>query len=301
MTDVDTFKNALNSFSDDEDSFIKLVTNYTISQRLKLKKAYKDKFNSNILEDIKNILVEKYKDLMFALFTNAIEYDCIFLKNSLKENESDIETILEIVSNKPIWLINKIKEKYSEKFSEDLEENIKNNIKDENIQNLILILLNSEKDDNKEFNIEESKNQAKELFEAEDEEITEIFYNIIKNSSQKELSIIVREYHKLSNKTILDFIKENIPNEIQNYVNSIVFLIISPSEYFAKRINSIIKDLNNDIKINLLIRILVSRSELDLTQIIHYYKALFNKEIIDDIKENINSDYQMALIELCSH
>jgi mRNA-degrading endonuclease YafQ of YafQ-DinJ toxin-antitoxin module len=205
------------------------------------------------------------------------------------------------VSNKPIWLINKIKEKYSDKFSEDLEENIKNNIKDENIQNLILILLNSEKDDNKEFNIEESKNQAKELFEAEDEEITEIFYNIIKNSSQKELSIIVREYHKLSNKTILDFIKENIPNEIQNYVNSLVFLIISPSEYFAKRINSIIKDLNNDIKINLLIRILVSRSELDLTQIIHYYKALFNKEIIDDIKENINSDYQMALIELCSH
>ena len=301
MTDVDTFKNALNSFSNDENSFIKLVTNYTISQRLKLKKAYKDKFNTDILEDIKNILAEKYSDLMTALFTNAIEYDTIFLKNSLKENESDIETILEILSNKPIWLINKIKEKYSQKFAEDLEENIKNNITDENIQNLILILLNSEKDDNKEFNIEESKNQAKELFEAEDEEMTEIFYNIIKNSSQKELSIIVREYHKLSNKTILDFIKENIPNEIQNYVNSILFLIISPSEYFAKRIKSIIQDLNDNIKIKLLIRILVGRSELDLNQIIHYYKVLFNKEIIDDIKENLNGDYQMALIELLSH
>ena len=301
MTDVDTFKNALNSFSEDEDSFIKLVTNYTISQRLKLKKAYKDKFNTDILEDIKNILAEKYSDLMTALFTNAIEYDTIFLKNSLKENESDIETILEIIANKPIWLINKIKEKYSQKFAEDLEENIKNNITDENIQNLILILLNSEKDESKEFNIEESKNQAKELFEAEEEEMTEIFYNIIKNSSQKELSIIVREYHKLSNKTILDFIKENIPNEIQNYVNSIVFLIISPSEYFAKRIKSIIQDLNDNIKIKLLIRILVGRSELDLNQIIHYYKVLFNKEIVDDIKENVTGDYQIALIELCSH
>ena len=191
MTDVDTFKNALNSFSEDEDSFIKLVTNYTISQRLKLKKAYKDKFNTDILEDIKNILAEKYSDLMTALFTNAIEYDTIFLKNSLKENESDIETILEIIANKPIWLINKIKEKYSQKFAEDLEENIKNNITDENIQNLILILLNSEKDDNKEFNIEESKNQAKELFEAEDEEMTEIFYNLIKNSSCFALEIIL--------------------------------------------------------------------------------------------------------------
>ncbi len=301
MTDVDTFKNSLNSFSEDEDSFIKLVTNYTISQRLKLKKAYKDKFNTDILEDIKNILAEKYSDLMTALFTNAIEYDTIFLKNSLKENESDIETILEIIANKPIWLINKIKEKYSQKFAEDLEENIKNNITDENIQNLILILLNSEKDESKEFNIEESKNQAKELFEAEDEEMTEIFYNIIKNSSQKELSIIVREYHKLSNKTFLDFIKENIPNEIQNYVNSLLFLIISPSEYFAKRIKSIIQDLNDNIKIKLLIRILVGRSELDLNQIIHYYKVLFNKEIVDDIKENVTGDYQIALIELCSH
>ena len=301
MTDVDTFKNALNSFSNDENSFIKLVTNYTISQRLKLKKAYKDKFNTDILEDIKNILVEKYNDLMIALFTNAIEYDTIFLKNSLKENESDIETILEILSNKPIWLINKIKEKHSEKFSEELEENIKKIITDENIQNLILILLNSEKDESKEFNIEESKNQAKELFEAEDEEIKEKFYNIIKDSSQKELSIIIREYHKLSNKTFLDFIKENIPNEIQNYVNSLLFLIISPSEYFAKRINSIIKELNDDLKIKLLIRILISRSELDLNQIIHYYKVLFNKEIVDDIKENVTGDYQIALIELCSH
>ena len=301
MTDVDTFKNSLNSFSEDEDSFIKLVTNYTISQRLKLKKAYKDKFNTDILEDIKNILAEKYSDLMTALFTNAIEYDTIFLKNSLKENESDIETILEIIANKPIWLINKIKEKYSQKFAEDLEENIKNNITDENIQNLILILLNSEKDESKEFNIEESKNQAKELFEAEEEEMTEIFYNIIKNSSQKELSIIVREYHKLSNKTFLDFIKENIPNEIQNYVNSLLFLIISPSEYFAKRIKSIIQDLNDNIKIKLLIRILIGRSELDLNQIIHYYKVLFNKEIVDDIKENVTGDYQIALIELCSH
>ena len=160
---------------------------------------------------------------------------------------------------------------------------------------------NSEKDESKEFNIEESKNQAKELFEAEDEEMTEIFYNIIKNSSQKELSIIVREYHKLSNKTFLDFIKENIPNEIQNYVNSLLFLIISPSEYFAKRIKSIIQDLNDNIKIKLLIRILIGRSELDLNQIIHYYKVLFNKEIVDDIKENVTGDYQIALIELCSH
>ena len=47
------------------------------------------------------------------------------------------------------------------------------------IQNLkfYFILLNSEKDDNKEFNIDESKNQPKKLYEAEDEEITEIFYN----------------------------------------------------------------------------------------------------------------------------
>ena len=49
------------------------------------------------------------------------------------------------------------------------------------------------------------------------------------------------------------------------------------------------------------IRILVNRAELDLKEIKEYYTILFKKNLSDDIKENILGDYQLALIELCSH
>lgn len=300
MTDIDTFKTTLNNFSNDEDSFIKLVTNYSCSQRLQLIKEYQQKFNINILDDIKKILVEKYNDLMTALFTEPAEFDAECLKDSIKENEKDIDTILEIITNKPNWLIKKIKKKFKAKYSEDFEDIIKKSF-DEIIQNFLLLLINPEKDDKKEFNIEESKSQAKELFEAKDDNIIQIFNKIIKTSSPKELSIIVREYYKLSNKTILDFINENIPKEIINYVHSVIFLNISPSEYFAKKINSIIQQLHEPNKMKIFIRILVNRAELDLKEIKEYYTILFKKNLSDDIKENILGDYQLALIELCSH
>ena len=81
--------------------------------------------------------------------------------------------------------------------------------------------------------------------------------------------------------------------------HSIVYAIISPSEYFATRVNKAIKGWGtND---NLLSRILVTRDEIDMPQIKQYYKQLYGKDMIEDIKKDIGGDYRTLMIELCSH
>ena len=52
---------------------------------------------------------------------------------------------------------------------------------------------------------------------------------------------------------------------------------------------------------NLLIRVLVTRDEIDMPQIKQYYKQLYNKDMIDAIKGDCKGDYQKLLVELCSH
>ena len=71
---------------------------------------------------------------------------------------------------------------------------------------------------------------------------------------------------------------------------------ISPSEFFAKKVHEAIKGIGtNDI---LLIRILVAINEIDMSQIKKYYKQLFKKNMIDEIKEDTSGEYGKLLVKL---
>ena len=74
---------------------------------------------------------------------------------------------------------------------------------------------------------------------------------------------------------------------------------LDPVEYYARRVNFAIKGLGT--KDTLLIRILVTRDEIDMPQIRDAYKRLFNKDMIKDIEDDTSGDYRKLLVELASH
>ena len=73
----------------------------------------------------------------------------------------------------------------------------------------------------------------------------------------------------------------------------------SPSEYFATRVNKAVKGWGTNN--NLLIRILVTRDEIDMPQIKKCYKELYKKDMLEDIKDDTSGDYRELLIELAGH
>jgi annexin A7/11 len=83
---------------------------------------------------------------------------------------------------------------------------------------------------------------------------------------------------------------------MKDIMETVVFAMVSPSEYFAKRVNKAIKGVSTDDKT--LIRVLVSRSELDLKYIKHFYKKKINIDIIEEIKSDCSDDYEDLLVEL---
>ncbi len=83
-----------------------------------------------------------------------------------------------------------------------------------------------------------------------------------------------------------------------NCLIAIIYAIISPSEYFAKSIYKAIKGLGTDD--STLIRILVSRGEVDMNRIKQFYKLNYKKDMIEDIKGNTSGDYQKLLVKLAN-
>ena len=82
-------------------------------------------------------------------------------------------------------------------------------------------------------------------------------------------------------------------------LRTIVYATISPSEYFATRVKEAIKGFGTDD--SLLMRVLITRDEIDMNNIKQYYKQLYKKDMVEDIKSDIGGDYRKLMVELCSH
>ena len=126
-----------------------------------------------------------------------------------------------------------------------------------------------------------------------------IFSQILSTSSPEELICISQEYHKITGETILEAIDKEFSGNMKKAYKAIIYAMLSPSEYFATRVKDAIKGFGtND---HLLIRVLITRDEIDMPQIKQYYKQLYGKDMIEDIKKDIGGDYRKLMIELCSH
>ena len=297
---AEDLRKAMEGFGTDEEHLILAVTSNKTQERLKIKKAYEEKYKKNLIDDLKSELSGKFEDAMVALFKEPVEYDCECIYNAMKGAGTDENCLIEVIASRPNWLLEKIKKKYSELYKKELVEDIKADTSGD-FQKILEGILRCKRSEVKEINKENCEKIAKELSETKEEgwvvnDESSAFYNYIMNSSPKELSAIAREYYRLSGKTIIDGIENNFKGDAKDLLKSILYSLVSPSEYFATRIKKAIEGFGTDNKT--LIRILITRCEVDMNIIKKYYKQLYNKEMIEDIKNDISGDYQKLMIEL---
>ena len=297
---AEELRKAMEGFGTDEESLIRTVTAHKTQERLKIKKAYQEKYNKDLIEDLKSELSGKFEDAMIALFKDPIEYDAECLNNSMKGAGTDEGCLIEILASRPSWLLEKIKTKYKEIYNKELEDDVKNDCSGD-FQKILIGLLNCKRSYSKEVNKEQCETLVKQMHEAKEENWLidneqDFFYKYIMLSSPKELSLVSRIYYKIYGTTILDGIDKKYNGNAKELLNAILYSQISPSEYFAKKIKKAIEGFGTDNKT--LIRILVTRCEVDMNIIKRYYKQLFNKDMIEDIKNDISGDYQKLMIEL---
>ena len=299
--DAADLRKAMKGLGTDEATIIKIVANRTQKQRVQIKESYQRQFNRDLIKDLKDELRGKLEDAVVNLFKDPIEYDVDQLKKAMKGAGTDEDSLIEIICSRPNSIMKKIKEKYKEKIGKDLESDLKSDIKGDLIK-LLLPIVQGARSENKNPNMEECKQKAKLLYDkgvskwGTDEST---FSKIFSEVSPQELIAISKEYHKLSGDTILEAIDKEFSGNMKKAFRAIVYANLSPSEYFATRVKDAIKGFGtND---SLLMRVLISRDEIDMPEIKAYYRKLYGKDMVDDIKSDIGGDYKKLMVELCSH
>ena len=295
-------RKAMKGIGTDEKAIIQIVANRTNSQRLAMIQSYQRQFNRDLIKDLKSELSGKFEDAIMALFEDPITYDCKSLYHAMKGAGTNEDTLIEILSTRPNYYINQIKQKYEILYKKSLEQRISQELSGD-LKKVMLTLLSGRRGENQMPNQNDCMNKAQQLYKAGEGKIgtnEEIFYQILTMSSPQELALINQCYMQIGKgNNLIKAIDKEFSGNMKKLLQTLVYSSLNPSEYFATRINYAVQ--GKGTKDTLLIRIVVTRDEIDMPMIKNAYLRLYGKDLVEVIKKDTSGDYKKLLVELVSH
>ena len=295
--DAENLRNAM--IIKKEDVIIDIISQRNYQQRKIILTTFNKLYNKDLIFELQKFFSGKnnFDEFITSLFANPIEYDCQCLRTAIKGISSDLETITEILSTRPSFVVKQIVQKYPELFKgKELTKDI-DACSSGIIKKILLSLLENNRSDNNYPNLEECQEKAEKLKNEgvkKWEGNNSFFIKIFTTNSPMEIAYISRLYHKMMGFTILQGIYNEFSGDAKKFLTNFIFAVVSPSEYFASKINKAINGKSEKI----ITRILITRHEIDIEQIKQYYYQLYKKEMINDLKNNFSGDYYKLIAKL---
>jgi len=92
---------------------------------------------------------------------------------------------------------------------------------------------------------------------------------------------------------MLDVLHNESSGKEKKLLDNILYTLLAPSEYFTRKINDAIKGLStNDDK---LIRCIITRYSIDMKRVKKYCKRIYQKELLDEMKNDVKGSYERIL------
>jgi len=147
--------------------------------------------------------------------------------------------------------------------------------------------------------MDEARELAEELYKAGEGEAgtnEATFIRILCSYSYHVTRKIIDDYKDIKGDSLYKAIKKEFSGDLRNGLLTLVHSIENLSDCYAQLINDSFKGLGTED--TRLIRLIVSRCEIDLETIKHHYKHLFDHSLEHDLKEETKGDYQKLLLKL---
>uniref|UniRef100_A0A673ZP28 Annexin n=1 Tax=Salmo trutta TaxID=8032 RepID=A0A673ZP28_SALTR len=293
--DAETLYKAMKGLGTDEDSIMKLLTSRSNSQRQQIKAAYKTLHGKDLVGDLQGELGGKFETLVVALMTPPTLYDVTSLRNAIKGAGTDEKVLIEILSSRTAQQVKDITAAYRQEYNKNLEDDVTGDTSG-HFRRLLVILL--------QVRGQRSRNivlvYIDTLFSAGERKFgtdEEQFITILGNRSAEHLRRVFAAYMKLAGYEMEESVKRETSGGLRDLLLAVVKCARSVPAYFAETLYNSMKGAGTDDQT--LIRVMVSRSEVDMLDIRADYRRLFAKSLHSAIQGDTSGDYRKALLLLC--
>ncbi|XP_026739136.1 annexin B10 isoform X1 [Trichoplusia ni] len=300
--DAAALRAAMKGFGTDEQAIIDILTTRSNAQRQAIAKAFTHEYGRDIIEDLKSELGGHFEDVIVALMMPPEEYLCKELNKCMEGLGTDEDTLVEILCTRTKPEIAAIVQAYERMYDRPLAEHMCSETSGDFRRLLTLIVTSvrqGARDEEAGVDPEKAREDAQALFDAGEAKWgtdEEVFNRILAHESFSQLQQIFEEYKNISGRTIEQAIKAEIDGELKDALSAIVECVESAAAWFATRLRHAMQGLGTDDRT--LIRIVVSRSEIDLGAIKQEYERLYDKTLESEVRGETSGDYKRALVAL---
>jgi len=296
--DAAVLRKAMKGLGTDEKAIIEVTANRTNKQRQLIKEQFKQAFGRDLLKDLASELGGHFKDLVLALYHTHAQYDASLLHKAMKGAGTKEGVLIEILVSRTNKEMKEIREAYKKMYKTELEKDIKGDTSGD-FEHLLVSLCQGNRSEDEEIHEDLAKKEAEALYQAGEKKMgtnEEVFNRVFCVTSLRQLRAVFIEYKKIAKKDIVKTIEGEFSGDAQAGYKALALVAKYRPAYFAKQLHKSMKGAGtNDAQ---LIRIMATRSEIDMQQIEQAFHKMYQKKLSEFIKGDTSGDYEKLLLAL---
>lgn len=296
--DAAVLRKAMEGWGTDEGPIIEITAKRSNADRQQILKYYKTAYGRDAIKDLEDELGGNLQKVVLAMYRTPVDYDCMELMRAMKGMGTNEDTLIEIICTRSKQRMEEIKTRFVELYKETLEHWLLDELSGD-IKRFLVALIQGGRSDTTNIDKAKLDKDVSDLYNAGENKLgtdEEAFIKLFSLRSPAELRYINQAYYKHTGKDLFQTIDDEFSGDIKKALKATLHAIIDPTDYFAERIKYACKGMgtNDDI----LIRVLVTRDEVDLKQIKEIYVKKFGLTLYQEIKDETSGDYKNMLLQI---
>ncbi|RDD36416.1 Annexin A7 [Trichoplax sp. H2] len=291
-TDAEILKKAMKGFGCDEKAIIFIMYSRSHQQRQQIVRDFKTLFGKDLIKCLKNELSGKVQDTVLALLKEPAEVDAHELRKAMKGLGTTESTLVEIICSRNNQELSDIKAAFKNEYDRDLEKDVYSETSG-HFRNFLASLLHGNRSDDQTVDVQQSAKEAKALYKAGEARWgtdESKFKTLLAARSYPQLRSIFQEYSKICKYTIEESIKREMSGDLMKFSCA-----QSTPMYLAQRLH---KALTGSLDSSAVIRIVVTRSEVDMEDIKAEFLKLYGKRVEDVVEDKLSGSFKRIILGL---
>ncbi|XP_007902812.2 LOW QUALITY PROTEIN: annexin A7 [Callorhinchus milii] len=298
QNDAEVIRRAMKGAGTDEQAIIDIVCNRSNDQRQKIKLAFKTLYGKDLIKDLKSELSGNMEELIIALFMPTTYYDAWSVRKAMEGAGTQDRVLIEILCTRSNHEIQEIVRCYKNELGRDIEKDLKKDTSG-HFKRLLISMSQGNRDETQSVDQQKARADAERLYRAGEGKLgtdESTFNMVLATRSFPQLRATLQEYSRMANRELINSIDREFSGDVRDGMHAIVQCVMNRPAFFAEKLYKAMKGLGTSD--STIIRVIVTRSEIDLVQIKQVFWEKYQKSLRTMVEHDTSGDYKRMLLSV---
>ncbi|WCJ33677.1 annexin 5 [Euphorbia peplus] len=294
--DATQLNRAFKGIGCDAGIIINILAHRTASQRDDIQQEYETTYSYDLKKQLSSELHGHLKKAIMLWMQNPMDRDVSILRQALSGPMVEHKTATQILCSRSSSHIRQLKQAYASAYDTRLQADIEAHTSG-NHKQLLLAYTSTTRYEGPEIDKIQVENDAKAIGVHKKFEMDELgLVQIFSDRSRSHLVALQSSYHKMYGTDLKRALKKGTSGSFRYALLTILQCADNPAKYFATVLRKSMKGIGT--KDTTLIRVVVTRAEVDMQRIKQEYRKLYKKSLTEAIHSETSGSYRSFLLAL---